>query len=474
MKMLQPQNWNYQCAAHLLVRSGFGATPEQIDAAASRSLEKTVNTLFQPPDNIPPPKWVTPESAIKPNLRMLRALSDEERRRYRREQQRETRRQQQELTGWWLKRMISSPCPLQEKMTLFWHGHFATSSRKVRSAYMMYAQNRTFRSNAFGNWKQLITAVSQDPAMLIYLDNTRSRAGAPNENYARELMELFTLGEGHYTEDDIKEAARAFTGWMVHPQRYTFFNNVRNHDRKPKTFFGRTGNFDGHDIIRIILEQDQAAEFLVSRLWTFFVGKIPSPETAQELAAQFRENNYELQPLLKTMFMSEAFYSPEALRTQIKSPVQWLVGSCIALGIRQPDTRQSINMLRTLGQELFVPPNVKGWDGGYAWITTSSLTARYNFAKQLVNQRRQENEKEQRSGGYVVNTADVLPWNKRNSLEQARSHLELKIYQTVLSPADRSRISGYFNHLKPVSDWTDSDVRNILHVLMSTPQYQLT
>ncbi|MDZ8119752.1 DUF1800 domain-containing protein [Pontiella agarivorans] len=478
MKKLEPQHWNHPCAAHLLARSGFGAPPDQISLAASRSLEDAVDALFQTPANITPPEWVTPEAAVKPDLQMLRALTDDERRRYRRKFQRETAQQQRELTGWWLERMISSPCPLQEKMTLFWHGHFATSIRKVRSAYMMYAQNQTLRRNAFGNWRQLITAVSQDPAMLVYLDNTRSRAGAPNENYARELMELFTLGEGRYTEDDIKEAARAFTGWMVHPKRYAFFNNVRNHDRKPKTFFGRTGNFTGHDIIRIILEQEKAAEFLVSRLWNFFAYENPSPDIVQELAAQFRDNDYELQPLLKSIFMSEAFYSPQAMHTQIKSPAQWLVGSCIALGIRKPDTSQSINALRSLGQELFAPPNVKGWDGGYAWITTSSLTSRYNLAKQLINQRKRlppgEGKNDRRFGGYIVNTANVLPWDKRNSLEQARNHLELNVYQTVLSPADRSKIDGYFDHLNPVSDWTDSDVRNILHVLMSTPQYQLT
>ncbi|WP_372795307.1 DUF1800 family protein [Pontiella sp.] len=478
MKKLEPGKWNREHAAHLLVRSGFGTTPARIHAAASQPLEKTVAALFQTPENVEPPEWITDGAALKPDFRDLAGLSDDERRRLRRLYQREATQQSRQLTGWWIERMINSPCPLQEKMALFWHGHFATGIRKVKVPYMMYLQNRTFREHAFGSWQALITAVSQDPAMLVYLDNTRSKAGAPNENYARELMELFTLGEGHYTEDDIKAAARAFTGWQVHTSRYAFFDNPRTHDRGTKTFFGHTGPLDGHDIIRIILEQEQASRFLVSKLWNFFAGSDPDTETVDELARLFRDSHYELKPLLTAIFTSARFYDPDIRRTQIKSPAQWLVGSCIALGIDQPDANLCINAMRTLGQELFSPPNVKGWDGGYAWITTSSLTARYNLANQLINQRKRQQPREgQRmrlQGSYRVDTADVLPWDKRTSLEEARGHLEQVIFQTVLSSDDRRKFDEFFSTQKPVGDWTDSDVRNILHVMMSTPQYQLT
>mgnify|MGYP001031530120 CR=1 FL=1 len=478
MKPLEPEKWNRKRAAHLLVRSGFGATPAQIDAAVAQSLEKTVDVLFQIPKNVEPPKWITPGVAFKPDFRGMNALTDDERRRLRRLYQRESAQNARNLGIWWIQRMITSPCPLQEKMALFWHGHFATSIRKVKVPYMMYKQNQTFREHAFGNFQKLVTAVSQDPAMLVYLDNTRSKAGSPNENYARELMELFTLGEGHYTEEDIKASARAFTGWQMQPTRYEFINNTRNHDSGKKTFLGQTGNFDGNDIIRIILEQEQSSKFMVSKLWNFFAYENPSTKIIDELAQTFRDNKYELKPLLTAIFTSNAFYSKKAMRTQIKSPAQWLAGSCMALGIKDPDPNLSANAMRTLGQELFNPPNVKGWDDGYSWITTASLTARYNLANQLINQRKRikptEDKKRRRFGGYIVDTADVLPWNKRNRLEEARSHLEYVVYQPPLAKEDRAKIDSFFDTLNPVSDWTDADVRNILHVMMSTPQYQLT
>jgi uncharacterized protein (DUF1800 family) len=483
MKTLAANQWNREKAAHLLVRSGFGATPEQIAAAAARSMAENVEALFNMQE-APPPAWVTPESEIKMNPRsMMDGLTDEERRKLRQIIQREHRQHTVEMVGWWVERMITPPCPLQEKMALFWHGHFATSIRKVRIPYMMYLQNQTFRSHAFGNWQQLITAVSQDPAMLVYLDNTQSKAGAPNENYARELMELFTLGEGHYTEQDIKEAARALTGWVVDPRKYAFLDtarlpaNIGRHDDSPKTFFGQTGNFDGHDVIRIILEQDQAARFITAKLWTFFAYENPEPEVIDALAKELRDNNYELKPLIKRIFTSEAFYSEKALRQQIKSPAQWLAGSCIALGVKAPPPRMCQLALQSLGQELFAPPNVKGWDGGYAWITTASLTARYNLAQQLINSRPRPvggGFMRRQPAPYTVDTAGVLPHGKRDNPEAARAYLEERIYQTRLSGDAAEQMNTFFKTQPPPEDWTDAQMRNILHVMMSTPQYQLT
>ena len=289
---------------------------------------------------------------------------------------------------------------------------------------MMYLQNQTFRRLGMGKYGDLVTAVAQDPAMLVYLDNTRSRAGAPNENFARELMELFTLGEGHYSEQDIKEAARAFTGWMVAPEKYAFVDATGNrrrkmHDTGQKEFLGESGAFDGHDIIRIILQQDQAARFIAARLWSFFAYENPEPELIDALAAEFRSGNYEIRPLLKSIFTSEAFYSERALRSQIKSPAQWLAGSCIILGLEHPPAALSFNALRSLGQELFAPPNVKGWDGGYAWITTASLTERYNIAAALIDSR----PKKSGSDGNrtsSVQVATILPSEYRKSRESAR------------------------------------------------------
>jgi uncharacterized protein (DUF1800 family) len=488
MKQLAPGKWNRQRAAHLLARAGFGATPEQVDAAAAQPMEAVVDSLLAPATQVDPPEWIKPGIEEKPDYKELtRGLNDEEKRAVRKEIQAEQNRQQRELAAWWINRMVTSPCPLQEKMALFWHGHFATSIRKVKIPYMMYLQNQTFRAHGLGNWKDLVTAVSQDPAMLVYLDNTRSRVGAPNENYARELMELFTLGEGHYTEQDIKESARAFTGWMLDDKKYAFrdatalqpktkagkkFKDLF-HDDGTKVFFGQEGNFDGHDIIRIILEQEQAAKFMVSKLWTFFAYENPAPATIDELAAEFRLNNYAIAPVLKAMFMSKAFYSKKAVHTQIKSPAQWVAGSCIALGIAEPDPGFCINAMRTLGQELFAPPNVKGWDGGYAWITTSSLTQRYNLAATLINQRPKSKKKKEQAP-YGVKTETVLPQAPRATTEQARDYLERRIYQTKLQGEDRERLNAFLGTQPPAIEWTDAQVRNILHVMMSTPQYQLT
>lgn len=488
MKQISPEKWNRKRAAHLLGRAGFGTTPDQLAAASKKPMEQVIDELFIPAPHVEPPEWIKPGEETKPDYKaLLKGLNDEEKRLVRRDYQKLYGQQQRELVAWWVNRMITTPSPLQEKTALFWHGHFATSIRKVRIPYMMYQQNETFRKQGLGNWKDLITAVSQDPAMLIYLDNTRSKAGAANENYARELMELFTLGEGHYSEQDIKESARAFTGWMVDSKIYAFRDGTaplpadkkgrkpknRMHDDGEKTFFGQTGNFDGHDIIRIILEQEQASRFMVSKLWTFFAYEDPEPEIVEELAAVFRDNHYEIEPVLKAMFMSTAFYGKKAMRTQIKSPAQWLAGSCIVLDVQQPDPAHCQNVLRTLGQELFSPPNVKGWDGGYAWITTSSLTQRYNLASALINHRAKGGNKKQRAP-YTVKTETVLPPEKRTDKKTAQNYLTDRMYQARLTGTDRERLNAFFSGQPEPAQWTDHEIRNMLHIMMSTPQYQLT
>ena len=270
-------------------------------------------------------------------------------------------------------------------MTLFWHGHFATSSEKVRDAYLMWLQNDLFRHQATGNWLTLLTAVAQDPAMLVWLDQGQSRKEHPNENFAREVMELFTLGEGHYTEKDVTEAARALTGWSYDRLNQEFIERPRQHDEGEKTFLGRTGNLTGADVLEQIVAQPQAARFITAKLWTFFAGETPSDALTAALADAFRQSGNNFKPLLTTMFSSREFYSDSVIRSQVKSPVQWLVGSVRVL------ERGSVfapvicfGLTRNLGQDLFAPPNVKGWDGGLSWITTSNLLARYNDAALLV------------------------------------------------------------------------------------------
>jgi uncharacterized protein (DUF1800 family) len=394
---LSPNLWDRTKAAHLLNRAGFGGPPEEIDSLTQNGMAFAIQRLVDGPSTpapAPAPDWAQPRDRAafreKIGAAMLAAAgaTDVERQRIKREFGQEERRTQQQhitnLTDWWLQRMLTATDPLEEKLTLFWHGHFATSAVKVRDGYLMWRQNQTFRDYARGNFGTLAKAVSRDPAMLVWLDLQQSRPQHANENFARELMELFTLGEGNYTEKDVTESARAFTGYRIDPQNQSFRFAAREHDNTPKQFLGRTGNFDGDGIIDIILEQPACARYIAHKLWTFFASENPSPALVDALASSLRSNRYEIRPVLRQMFASAEFYSPEAVHSQIKSPVQWMIQTARVLGGEMPPPIQAIGALRSMGQMPFVPPSVKGWDGGKAWISTSTLLFRYNFAQAML------------------------------------------------------------------------------------------
>src|SRR3954464_8210804 len=407
--MLNPlpaSKWNYASAAHLLNRAGFGGTPADVEKVLKLGPDKAVSAFVDYeaiPDNTSAPEWAKPDPELPRKLAELRELrqkartaSAEDRKaleeKVRMLQRQQIRNQVQDivdLRGWWLQRMAKGPRPLQEKLTLFWHGHFATSSQKVRDAYFMYLQNETFRKHASGNWLALLKDVTRDPAMLIWLDQTQSRKQHPNENYAREVMELFTLGEGHYTEKDITEAARAFTGLVLDRPNQRADYRPFIHDTGIKTVLGKTGPLDWTDVPEQIVAQPQAARYIAAKLWRFFGSEDPSEELVSALADLFRKNENNFKPLLRAIFRSEEFYADSVVRTQVKSPVQWLVSSVRMLERDLPPALVCSNMLEKLGQELFAPPNVKGWDGGLTWITTNNLLTRYNQAEMLVYGRNQ-------------------------------------------------------------------------------------
>jgi uncharacterized protein (DUF1800 family) len=491
-------DWDTAKAAHLLSRAGYGATPDEIRRAASRDPRDVVEELVEYqhiPEDFERPAWaVTADADLRPNRAEMRALTEEERQQQLRAMREAAMGQMIELRAWWLYRMRYTKRPLQEKLTLFWHGHFATSMEKVRSPYCMYRQNETLRAHASGNWSELIEAVAKDPAMLIYLDNAQSRARHPNENFARELMELFTLGEGQYTEDDIKESARAFTGWTLDRDRFRFVRLSRQHDDGAKVFFGRRGTFDGGDIVKILVEQPAGLAFIARKLWTFFAYEDPEPEAVQDLADALRTSHHEWKPVLKRMFLSRAFYGTRAIRSQVKSPVQWLVGSARMLEAPLPSADVCQMILRQLGQDLFAPPNVKGWDGGYAWITTNTLMHRYNFAGLLVkggdglglDAARMERRSAAgggpgqrgmlaaaRSNG-IIDPRRILPDEARSSKAAAQQHLETRLFHGPLRDQAPEALREYFARLPEPSEWADEDVRNVVHVMMSTPHYQLT
>ena len=368
-------------ARHLLGRASFGANYATLQEYAGLDREHAVQRLMADDGKLMrAPAWT--QAAFQSSGKVA-SFSEAEKKQFLRERQREG----VELRAWWLTEMRHTPAPLLEKMTLFWHNHFATSMQKVKSGQLLYRQNLTLRSHALGNFGELLHALAKDPAMLIYLDTVRSRRDAPNENFAREVMELFTLGEGHYHEQDIREAARAFTGWGLDRETGEFRNYPFRHDKGEKTLFGQTGTFDGNNVINLLLARPETAEFIVGKLWMEFVSSDKDlPENAREikrLARLFRQNQYELRPLLTALLTSEAFYASNNRGTLIKSPVELVLGVLIGLEIPTSDWRPYAFALRDMGQDLFNPPNVKGWPGGEAWINSDSLLKRKQFLARL-------------------------------------------------------------------------------------------
>ena len=320
--------------------------------------------------------------------------------------------------------------------------------------------------------------------MLIWLDQAQSRKDHPNENFAREVMELFALGEGHYTERDVTEAARALTGWSLDQEAQKFMNRPMIHDTGGKTFLGRNGNLDGTDVIEQIVAQPQAAIFITAKIWNFFTGQPPTPELNRALADVFRSSGNNFKPLLRKMFLSEEFYAPSIMGNQVKSPVQWLVGSVRALECDLPPF--AANLVRALGQDLFAPPNVKGWDGGLAWITTSNLLTRYNEAAAIINGgplgpgpgnpnnpnqafHLQTQMANAHWGGVDVEKIFTEP--ERHDQEMLLAALEKRLLLVKLRNRQQSALREFLDGKTAL---TRADIRGAIRLVMSTPEYQVT
>jgi uncharacterized protein (DUF1800 family) len=379
-------------AAHLLNRAGFGGTEQEIARVMEMGPQDAIDAMMDFPDSgvdeetqsdVPDLSAIENYPKSFAEIRqMTMGKTEEERKAFRQKLQMENRQAIVQTIGWWLNRMTRGPYPMQEKLTLFWHGHFTTSAKDERAAILMWNQNELLRRNAAGNFRTFVRQVSRDPAMLDYLNNNENRKAHPNENYARELMELFTLGIGNYTEDDVKQGARAFTGWAHDGDEYVF--RRFQHDDGEKTFLGKTGNFNGDDVIDIILAQPACSKFISRELFNYFAYEDIEEGVADSLAEQLRENKWELRPTLRTLFTSKAFYSDKAIGSQIKSPVQLVAGTVRMLGLETPQPRLMMSALNQMGQVPFTPPNVKGWPGGRMWINTSTLFVRYNTAVWLA------------------------------------------------------------------------------------------
>jgi uncharacterized protein (DUF1800 family) len=490
LRRLAGRTWNFETAAHLLNRAGFGGSPVEIEHLAGMSQEQAVSHFVDyesVPDPAENPDWAKPDPDRVEKLRAARNAPEAERRKMQQGYQETERQHAVELRRWWLERMATGPRPLQEKMVLFWHGHFATSMTKVRDAYLMWRQNDLFRRLATGNWQEMLVAVGKDPAMLIWLDQAQSRKEHPNENFAREIMELFALGEGHYTEKDVTEAARALTGWSYARPTQQFIERPFWHDRGQKVIFGHEGNFDGEGFIELLVAQPQAARFITAKLWKYFAGEDASPEMVTALAAEFRQGGNNFKPVLRAMFASEEFYAPGIIRNQIKSPVQWLVGSVRMLDRPLPAPMICVGLTRNLGQDLFAPPNVKGWDGGLSWITTATLLARYNEAATLVlgdlapmagalgyRPNKARPNLERRLENARIRGVDVdrlLSEGERANRDALTAALEKRLLQAKLKPEQEKGLREY---LDAQADLSDEVILNAIRLVMATPDYQVT
>ena len=392
----------------LLERAGFGGTPDTIQRFANMSPSAAVKSLVHfdksSPnvnsfdhsgihdaglDPFPPSRPATTELAKKNGEALGVKVKPTGNRRLQpvvnkffywlRASVLETNR----VSYWWANRMVASEHPLQEKMALFWHGHYAVNESKVRDYRKLLKELELFHEMGTGSFRDLMVAVAKDPAMLSFLDAGVNIKGAPNENFAREIMELFTMGVGNYTEGDIREAARAFTGWNY--DGLEFVVNEVDHDNDQKDFLGHTGNFDGVDIIDIIMEQPVTAEYMAGKMYHFFVRDSVDPEFGDQLGSLFRNVNYDISLFLETLFLSKDFYSEASVGTHIKSPVELAVSTYVKLGLSEvpgvPDFNQTTS---ALGQALFRPPTVAGWAGGRSWITPGLLLERGNFARDVL------------------------------------------------------------------------------------------
>ena len=409
LKPIAPADWNYDFAAHLLERAGFGGTPEEIQALARMTPDQAIGRLVRfegtdtsqlPPfdpsgihdpglEPFPPSRPAVTDMAkakgealgikVKPTgNRRLQPVVDEFFY-WLRASALETNR----VAYWWANRMLTSPRPLEEKMALFWHGHFASNEAKVRDYRKLLGELEIFQKRGTGNFRDLTVAVAESPGMLAFLDAGVNVKGASNENFAREIMELFTMGVGNYTETDIREAARAFTGWNFVDLKFVV--NKDQHDDGEKTVLGRTGRLDGVDVIDVIMQQRATADYIAGKIYRYFVRQDLSPDLQKQLGSVLRDSHYEIRPLLEKIFLSRDFYSQASVGTRIKSPVELVVSTYKKMGLTSIPGVPDFNVLTgALGQQLFSPPTVAGWAQGQAWITPGLLLERGNFVRDVL------------------------------------------------------------------------------------------
>lgn len=380
-----------------------------------------------------------------------------------------------QLTKWWYSRMLNESLSMQEKMVLFLHNHFSNERQKVNYPQYVYKQNQLFRTYAFGDFKQLVKDISIDPSMLIYLDGNNSRGTSPNENYAREVMELFTLGIGNYTENDIKQAARVFSGWQVRGLVSTF-DATRWYREATVTVLGKTAKFDNNSLIDHIFTQTAAAEFICRKIYKEFVYYKADEVFVKKMAVVLRQNNFVLKPLLRFLFTSEEFYKPEIISAKIKSPTELIVGSSKQLEMKNPDLQNWYDMAIILQMQLFQPPDVSGWEGQRDWISSTTYSYRAGFTDSLLSGKRY-------NGATVTAKLDPIVFARLSSnAEKPKEFVEEMVKLFIRFPLTETRKAFLLEVLLDgtiAANWSTytpnagARINKFLKAMMRLPEYQL-
>jgi uncharacterized protein (DUF1800 family) len=437
--------------AHLLRRAGFGSTEAELDQYTALGFQGALDRLLNPEqvDDSSTEQLLAPLSIDPADPDAYKKI--------------------ERAKFVWFNRMLNTQRPLQEKMVLFWHTHFATADSKVHNALLMLQQLQLFRDNALGNFETLLQQVTRDPAMLIWLDNRLNRKGAPNENYAREVQELFTVGLGNYTEQDIKEAARAFTGHTLEKGSMQYVFNPKQHDYGTKTFHGQTGDFDADDILAILVRHPATARYLTTKLFNFFVYDNADPSTIDRLAATFTSSGFDIRSVLRDLFSGPEFVSAQAFHGQVKQPVELVIGSLKALNVQNigPDITTT---LRRMGQDLLNPPDVSGWKTGSYWLSSTTLFERFNFANRLAAAR-------DGSKPYFTDVPGQVTARGISTPDELVDYFLGLLVDGDATPEARQALIEYLNAPDPLSlddaDALDLKARGLVHLAMAVPTYQL-
>ncbi|MDB5112419.1 MAG: hypothetical protein JWR67_3533 [Mucilaginibacter sp.] len=453
---------------HLYARAAFGIRFEDLHDQQNWSIKKTVKKLFKASEVIEPLNVLNENIDLRPKPAALQ--TDDEKRAL----QEEKNKQEKALNNAWIKQLSETNAQLREKMTLFWHNHFACN---IGNAYYEQELNNIERANALGNFKTLLLQVSQSPAMLQFLNNQQNQKNHPNENYARELMELFTLGRGNYTEQDIKESARAFTGWAYSGKTGAYTFNTRAHDDRLKTFLGKTANFCGEDILNIITDNKQTAVFICTKLYRYLVNDIPDNKHISQMADVLYKANYEIKPLLEFVFLADWFYDDKNIGNLVKSPVDFLAGLNRQFYISYQNPDVLLQFQRALGQVLFRPPNVAGWPGGKNWIDSSSLMYRMKIPSTILN------------AGLIDFTGKATPEDEAYLASQKKQQLNVikrvqaqpdwdKFLRDIPPNTSPVQIAQFMLEPKLNKTITDevnmsADIKSTVIQIVSTPEYQL-